>query len=262
VSTPPRVALVTGASRGIGEVVASRLAAAGYRVAVAARSAERISDVAGAIGGLAVVLDVTDGAAVEEAIAAVERELGPISLLVNNAGSAGEGGDTWNQSAESWWQVFEVNMLGTLLCSRAVMPGMCDRGQGRIINIASNAAFMSLQAGPVDQIGSAYMASKAAVVRFSEALASEARAQGVQVFAISPGTVKSDMTAGIFLAQWDDPTFWTPPEVSAELIEFLDSGALDALSGRYIHARDDDWRALADRAPEILAQDRLSLRVR
>jgi 3-oxoacyl-[acyl-carrier protein] reductase len=261
-STPPRVALVTGASRGIGQVVASRLAAAGYRVAAAARSAERVSEVADAVGGLAVVLDVTDGAAVEAAIATVERELGPITLLVNNAGSAGEGGDTWDQSAETWWQVFEVNMLGTLLCSRAVMPGMRERGHGRIVNIASNAAFMSLADGPVERIGSAYMASKAAVVRFSEALASEARADGIQVFAISPGTVKSEMTASIFLTEWDDPAFWTPPEVSADLIEFLDGGALDALSGRYIHAANDDWRSLAGQAPEILAQDRLSLRVR
>jgi NAD(P)-dependent dehydrogenase (short-subunit alcohol dehydrogenase family) len=153
-------------------------------------------------------------------------------------------------------------MLGTLLCSRAVMPGMRERGHGRIINIASNAAFMSLAAGPVERIGSAYMASKAAVVRFSEALASEARADGIQVFAISPGTVKSEMTAWIFAAEWDDPAFWTPPEVSADLIEFLDSGALDALSGRYIHAANDDWRALAGQTSDILAHDRLSLRVR
>lgn len=261
-SSRPGVALVTGASRGIGQVVAARLAGAGYRVAVAARSADRVSGVAAEIGGLALVLDVTDGAGVEAAIATVERQLGPITLLVNNAGSAGEGGDTWDQSAESWWRVFEVNVLGTLLCSRAVMPGMRARGRGRIVNIASNAAFMSLADGPIERIGSAYMASKAAVVRFSEALASEARADGIQVFAISPGTVKSEMTAAIFQAQWDDASFWTAPEITADLIEFLDSGALDVLSGRYIHAANDDWRALPGRLAEILEEDRLSLRVR
>jgi NAD(P)-dependent dehydrogenase (short-subunit alcohol dehydrogenase family) len=141
-------------------------------------------------------------------IATVERQLGPIALLVNNAGIAGEGGLTWVQRAERWWEVFEVNVLGALLCSRAALPGMRARGRGRIVNVASNAAFMSLAEGPVDRIGSAYMASKAAVVRFSEALDSEARAEGVRVFAISPGTVKSEMTASIFLEEWDDPAFW------------------------------------------------------
>jgi 3-oxoacyl-[acyl-carrier protein] reductase len=257
----PGVALVTGASRGIGQVVAGRLVASGHRVALAARSADRVTAAAQEIGGLPLVLDVTDQPAVEAAIATVERELGPITLLVNNAGSGGEGGDTWDQTAGAWWQVFEVNVLGTLLCSRAVIPGMRARGHGRIVNVASNAAFFSLADGPVEAISSAYMASKAAVVRFSEALASEARADGIQVFAISPGTVKTDMAAAIFQAEWDDPSFWTPPELVADLIEFIDSGALDELSGRYIHAQHDDWRALPERFAEILENDRMSLRV-
>ena len=92
-STPPRVALVTGASRGIGRVVAERLARSGYRVAVAARSAAQIGEVAGQIGALPLELDVTDAAAVEAAVARVERELGPLTLLINNAGIAGGGGD-------------------------------------------------------------------------------------------------------------------------------------------------------------------------
>jgi NAD(P)-dependent dehydrogenase (short-subunit alcohol dehydrogenase family) len=261
-SSTPAVALVTGASRGIGRVVAGRLARAGYAVALAARSADPLTEAARQTGGLALALDVTDGRSVEAAIATVECQLGPIALLVNNAGIAGEGGATWDQSAESWWEVFEVNVLGTLLCSRAALPGMRARGRGRIVNVASNAAFMSLAEGPVDRIGSAYMASKAAVVRFSEALDSEARAEGVRVFAISPGTVKSEMTASIFLEEWDDPAFWTPAEVSAELIEFIGTGALDALGGRYIHAGNDDWRALPAKAQEIVEADRHSLRVR
>jgi 3-oxoacyl-[acyl-carrier protein] reductase len=261
-SSPPRVAFVTGASRGIGRVLAGWLARSGSAVAVAARCADRLSQVARASGALALTLDDTDGAAVAAAIATVERTLGPIALLVNNAGIAGGGGATWDQSAESWWEVFEVNVLGTLLCSRAALPAMRARGEGRIVNVASNAAFMSLARGPAGRIGSAYMASKAAVVRFSEALDSEARADGVRVFAISPGTVKSEMTASIFREQWDDPAFWTPPELSAELIEFIGTGALDALGGRYIHAANDDWRALPLRAQEIVEGDRHSLRVR
>ncbi len=179
----------------------------------------------------------------------MERELGPIGLLVNNAGVAGDGGFSWSHEPEQWWHVFEVNVLGTFLCSRAVIPGMRARAAGRIVNVSSNAAFFSLADGPEERIGSAYMASKAAVVRFSEALAAETRADGVCVFAISPGMVKSDMTAAIFAAEWDDAGLWSPPELTADLIEFIDSGALDALSGRYIHAANDDLAAaLAGRA--------------
>jgi 3-oxoacyl-[acyl-carrier protein] reductase len=197
---------------------------------------------------------------VESAIATVERELGPLGLVVNNAGVAGDGGFTWTQDAVGWWQVFEVNVLGTFLCSRAALPGMRARGGGRIVNLSSNAAFFSLADGPEERISSAYMASKAAVVRFNEALASETRADGISVFAVSPGMVKSEMTAHIFLAEWDDD-IWSPPELVADLIAFLGSGALDALSGRYIHAANDDWGTLAERIPELLESDAMALRL-
>ena len=261
-SSPPRVALVTGASRGIGRVVATRLAHAGYRVAVAARSASQVGEVADEIGALALPLDVADGRAVEAAFETVERELGPLSLLINNAGIAGDGGFSWEQPADRWWQVFEVNMLGTFLCCRAARPGMRARGHGRIVNVSSNAAFYALDGDLDPRISSAYLASKAAVVRFSEALAAEARADGVRVFAISPGMVKSDMTAAIFEAEWNDGEIWSPPELTADLVDFLETGALDALSGRYVHAANDDWRALPARIPEILEQDLHALRVR
>ncbi|HET6172682.1 MAG TPA: SDR family oxidoreductase [Gaiellales bacterium] len=257
-----RVALVTGASRGIGRAVATRLADTGYRVAIAARSESEIAQVADELGAHALTLDVADSAAVEQAIATVERELGPLSLLVNNAGTAGDSGFSWEQSPDRWWEVFEVNVLGTFLCCRAALPHMRARGHGRIVNIASNAAFFRFGQASDGRIGSAYMASKAAVIRFSDALAAEARPGGVHVFAISPGTVKTEMTATIFEAEWDEEEFWSPPELTAELIEFLETGALDALSGRYIHAANDDWRAFPERIPALLAEDALALRVR
>jgi NAD(P)-dependent dehydrogenase (short-subunit alcohol dehydrogenase family) len=138
---------------------------------------------------------------------------------------------------------------------------MRGHGGGRIVNVSSNAAFYPLGEDDPGRINSAYMASKAAVVRFTEALASEARGDGIAVFAISPGMVKSDMTAAVFRAEWDDPDLWSPPELAAELVEFLDTGALDALSGRYIHARSHDWRALADQAPDVVEGDRMALRL-
>jgi 3-oxoacyl-[acyl-carrier protein] reductase len=261
-SQDSRVALVTGASRGIGRVVAARLAHTGYRVAIASRSESEIGNVADELGALGLVLDVSDAAAVADAVAAVERDIGPISLLVNNAGSGGDGVFTWEQAPERWWEVFEINVLGTFLCCRAVLPHMRARGHGRVVNLGSNAAFFRVGGDPDPRISSAYMASKAAVIRLSEALAGELRPDGVQVFAISPGTVKTEMSAPIFREEWDDEAFWTPPERTADLIEFLETGALDALSGRYIHAANDDWRAFPERIPELLADDALALRIR
>jgi NAD(P)-dependent dehydrogenase (short-subunit alcohol dehydrogenase family) len=252
---------VTGASRGIGRVVASHLTEAGYRVAIAARSGDGLAAVARETGAFAVSLDVTDGAAVEAAFARVDAELGPLDLLVANAGVGGDARASWDQQPDDWWRVFEVNVLGAYLCTRAAVPRMRSNGGGRIVNIASGAAYFPLDRHGV-QISSAYMASKAALMRFTEALAAEAAADGIAVFAISPGTVKTEMTADVFEALWDEPGIWSPPELAAELIAFLDTGALDALSGRYIHAAIDDWRSLPDRIDEILEGDRHALRLR
>ena len=256
------VALVTGGSRGIGEVVVRRLAGAGYVVAAAARSAQELASVAAATGATAVVLDVTDAAAVSAAVGRVEAELGPIDLLVNNAGVAGPGALTWQVDPRSWWQVFEVNVLGAFLCCRAVLPAMTARGVGRIVNVSSNAAFFRVDDAPPTGIGSAYMASKAALVRFTEAVASEVAGSGVSAFSISPGTVKTGMTREVFAEEWDDEQFWASPELTADLVEFLGTGALDALSGRYLHARNDRWRLFAEQTDQIRADDLLALRLR
>jgi 3-oxoacyl-[acyl-carrier protein] reductase len=261
-SSARRVALVTGASQGIGRVVARELAVSGFTVAAAARSIDQLKELEAQTGALAVPLDVTDPRAVTDAVAHVESELGPIDLLVNNAGISGRSGASWELGYEEWWKVIEVNVLGSFLCSRAVMPAMVAGGAGRIVNVSSNAAFFRVDDDFAGVINSAYMASKAAVVRFTEALAAEARPAGVHVFAISPGTVKTDMTAATFADQWDSPDFWSPPEAAAELIGFIATGALDALSGRYIHATADDWRALADHGAEILERDLHTLRLR
>ena len=262
VSSQPRVALVTGAGRGIGRIVTERLASLGYRVAAAARSVDELADLAAETGALAVPLDVRDAAAVAEAVAKVESELGPIQLLVNNAGIAGARQVSWEVGVDDWWSVFEVNMLGVFLCSRAVLPSMVAARSGRVLNVSSNAAFFRVDEEPFMGISSAYMASKAALIRYTDALAAELAPHGVKAFAISPGTVKTDMSSGLFADVWDDPDFWAAPELTADLIEFIETGALDRLSGRYLHARNDDWRGFADRVPELLAEDLLALRIR
>ena len=263
VQNSPSLAVVTGASRGIGRVLVERLTASGHTVIAVGRSAEDLARVAEATGAVPVVLDVSDASAVGDAWAAVESTYGVPTLLVNNAGVAGTSGVTWAQEPADWWRVFEVNVLGTFLMTRAALPGMVARGSGRIVNVSSNAAFYPIGDEDSDGvINAAYMASKAAVIRFTEAVSGETAPFGVQVFATSPGTVKTDMTSVIFADEWDDPELWSPPELTAELVEFIATGALDGLSGRYIHAARDDWRHLAGHTADVLADDTHALRVR
>lgn len=255
------LAVVTGASRGIGRVITERLASTGFAVVAIGRSPELLEEVAAATGAVPLVLDVTDTTAVADAWANIESTYGIPTLLVNNAGVAGPSGLTWELEADDWWQVFETNVLGTYLVSRAALPSMLSRGSGRIVNVSSNAAFFAVGDDNDGGINSAYMASKAAVIRFTEALAGETARQGVQVFVTSPGTVKTDMTAVLFAEDWDDPDLWSPPELIADFVEYVASGALDALSGRYLHAARDDWRALGVSPADVVANDTHALRV-
>ena len=168
----------------------------------------------------------------------------------------------WAKEPAAWWGVFEVNVLGPFLCARAVLPLMSERRSGRIVNVASNAAFFAIDDQFDARIDSAYLASKAALVRLTEALAAEARGNGISVFAISPGMVKTDMTESTFADIWDDESVWTPPERTADLVAFVASGALDGYSGRYIHAANDDWESMPDRVEAVMADDLHAMRLR
>jgi NAD(P)-dependent dehydrogenase (short-subunit alcohol dehydrogenase family) len=244
-----QIALVTGGGRGIGADIARELAAAGARVAVAARTREQVDDVANEIGGLALELDVTDRAAVERAVAETERELGPLTLLVANAGIGGPDGATWEVEPADWWRVQEVNVLGVHLSCRAVIPGMLARGQGRIVITGSGAAYLP------GSSNTAYTASKAAVCRYGETLANEL-ADRIPVFVFSPGLVQTEMTSG-----FGDDLPWTPPELAPLLVRTLASGRADALAGRYLHAEHDDIDDLIRRAEEIREQDLNAIRL-
>ena len=179
-------ALVTGAARGIGAAIAARLAAAGFSVAVcdidgeAART--RAEDLAArhGVAALAVAVDISDSAAVKAAVAQVDRELGPVDVLVNNAAI-----DVIERfvdsSEETWDRIIGVNLRGTITMTRAVLDRMIERGHGRIIHIASDA-------GRVGSSGEVvYSATKGGVIAFGKALAREVARHGITVNAVCPG---------------------------------------------------------------------------
>jgi 3-oxoacyl-[acyl-carrier protein] reductase len=248
------VALVTGGGRGIGASIARELADAGMRVAVSARTADQVEEVAREIGGLAVTADVSNADDVRAMVERVESELGPVDLLVNNAGVSGgdsAGGPTPDPRA--WWQVFEINVLGAMLTTNAVLPGMLARGSGRIVNMGSGASYL-----PGGGMNTAYGASKAALGRYAELLAGQVRDRGVHVFLMSPGLVRTEMTS-----VFPDEAPWTPPELAPRLVRAFASGKLDRLSGRYIHAEhDQDLDDLERRADEIVESDLNAIRLR
>jgi 3-oxoacyl-[acyl-carrier protein] reductase len=246
------VALVTGGGRGIGRGIALELTRAGARVAVAARTQKQVEETALETGGVAIQADVSKRVDVERMVAQVEEELGPIDLLVNNAGIAIWEESAWELEPEEWWHVLEVNVLGVYLSCRTVIPGMIARGGGRIVNVASGAAYLP------GSTSTAYGASKAAVHRFSETLAAQLEPHGIPVFSISPGLVRTDLIGD----RMGDDAPWTPPELAPRLVRALASGRLDALSGRYLHAEHDDIDDVEARAAEIVAADLNAIRLR
>ena len=265
-----QVALVTGGGRGIGRTIALALSAAGAAVALCVRTGSQLSETAGLIerqGGrvLALPTDMADRPAVEALVAAVERALGRIDVLVNNAAILGVVGPFAETDPDAWWQAQVINLRGPVYCSRAVLPGMIRRGRGRIINVSSGAGF---QARP---LLSAYAVSKAALFRLSENLAVETREHGVHVFAIDPGLVHTDGVEGALhcgvpaieqrFQQRLDAGQDIPPERAAHLVVFLASGQGDSLSGRFLRPEDEE-EALVRRADEIKEHDLLVLRPR
>src|SRR5512146_741256 len=242
-------ALVTGGGRGIGAGIAHALAGDGWEGVVAARSREQVEAVADEIGGDWVQVDVADRRSVERAVA----EAGEVDLLVANAGIASQDGATWEVDPAAWWRVFEVNVLGVHLCCRAVIPGMLERGGGRIVITGSGAAYLT----PLASSRTAYPASKAAVCRYGETLAAELAGR-IPVFFFSPGLVRTELTSGTF----PDDAPWTPPELAPELVRKLASGRYDALAGRYLHAEHDDVDELLARIDEVREQDLNAIRLR
>ena len=247
------VAMITGASRGIGRVLAEDLLSRGWRVAALGRDVELLSGLAAASPPdrvLPLVADVTDGTAMAQAVAALHAIWRTPDLVIANAGSLTAVGPTWEADPDQWWHDMEVNVRGVFTTMRDVVPAMVARGSGRVVVVASG---MGRFPSPWT---SAYGASKAAAAHLASSVAAELAGTGVSVFAISPGMVHTDMT------RWSDALIvhrpdlahlpesaYLPPSAAAHLVADLASGRFDALSGRFIHVRDDREALLAAAHP-------------
>ncbi len=268
-----QVAVITGAGRGIGRAIALAYAREGARLSLAARSQPELDEIVAAVselGGeaIAVRTDVTSQIATERLTHRTVERYGQIDTLVNNAGISGPIGPLQNNDIADWVDTINVNLTGTFLVCRAVIPVMLRQGGGKIINL-SGAGAASAWSNM-----SAYCSSKAAVVRLTEVLAQELEEAGITVNALGPGSVHTSM--------WDKMTEdaaqtgsefihelglrvtsggGAPIDECAELAVWLASGESGRLSGRIISAAADDFRSLPPRISEIMEGDAFTLRV-
>ena len=193
-----QVALVTGGGRGIGAGIARRLHAAGARIAVFDRDLATAEALADELEGLALVGDVCSPHQVADAVDLAERHLGPLSILVNNAGITGPTGVSWNLDVDDVRAVFEVNVIGPFLFCKALVPRLLERGYGRIVNVGSIAG----KEGNPTLLP--YSASKAAVIAMSKSLAKELAGKGdITVNAISPAVIRTAILDGVAPATVD-----------------------------------------------------------
>ena len=267
-----QVAVITGSGRGIGRAIALAYAREGAKLALAARNEKELDEAVGAVSELgaeamAVPTDVTSQEDTERLARRVVDRFGRIDVLVNNAGNSGPVGPLQGNDIADWVNTISVNLTGTFLVCRAVIPVMLGQSAGKIINLSGAGATNAWSNM------SAYCSSKAAVVRLTEVLAQELDGRGITVNALGPGSVHTSM--------WDKMTEQAAEagadfihqlgmrvtsgggasiDECAELAVWLASEDSGELTGRLISAATDDFRALPPRIAEIMAGDTYTLR--
>jgi len=266
------IVIITGAARGIGKKIAEVLAVKGARVALVDVLEDQLKKTANEIDQsgrnvLPIVADITNASQVDEMAEMVQNELGPVDILINNAGTFSYVGPIWEADPEKWFKDIRVNLYGSFLVCRAVVRGMVARKSGYVINTVSSGGV-----GDPHPYSTSYASSKTGLMRLTEGLAKEVEEYGVKVFALAPPAVLTDMTKFIM----NDPggKKWRPgfskifsegqdypPERVAELVVKLVSGKADKLTGRYFRVSQDFDEIIA-KADEILSDDLLTLRIR
>ncbi len=233
---PDRTALVTGAAGGIGAAVADALGAAGWTVVA--------TDL---------VVDGVDVRRPDDVDALCDRA-GDVDLLVNAAGIYGDRVPFGDAEPEGWWEVLETNLRGPALLCHRLVPAMVRRRRGTVVNIVSRAAVWD----DPGQSSVAYSTSKAALVRFTAALAAEVAGSGVLVVGLSPGFVRTGMTSSRPDIDLVPASAFLPASAAADAVVALADGGYDALHGRFVHAG-DDVDALVDRVRQDPSVRMLSL---
>ena len=227
-----KVALVTGAGRGIGRAIAITLAGEGAKVALTGRNVsplEQVMDEIQQAGGQADVwrMDVSNEAAVESAVGEILGHWGRIDILVNNAGIIHTKTPVWQATISDWDEEMSINLRGTFLCCHYVLPQMVERGEGVVINIGSSSGTI-----PEDMSG-AYGATKWGVIGYTTSLAKSVRPHGVRVNGLNPGWVETGMTAGQIPPNAGPE--WTQPEDIARAALFLAAHAPADMTGQFIN---------------------------
>lgn len=263
-----RVALITGAGRGIGRAIALAYAREGAKLALAARTRNELEETAELVQRMGaeadiISVDVTNPAQVEAMARQAQERFSTIDILVNNAGVGGPVGPLQDNDIASWVQTIEVNIIGLYYCCRAVLPTMLAQNRGKIINMS----------GVGGRHVSAYGASKVAVVELTETLALELADTNIQVNSLSPGSIHTRMweeTRDAAQAIGDEELYDYGVQVTSgdgaaleravEFTVFLASDASGHLSGRLLRAVADDLATLAGQVPEIMASDQYTLR--
>lgn len=241
-----KVAIITGASKGIGAATAKRMAELGIKVVLTARSKEALVELAEEInssGGeaLAIACDVSDYNQVNSAVAQSIMQFGKIDIVVNNAGLIDPIGRITDVAPEDWGKVIDVNVKGIFNMLHAALPGMQARGEGIIINISSGAAYGAMEGW------SHYCSSKAAALMLTKATHKEYADKGIRAVGLSPGTVATDMQANIKASGINpvselDPSVHIPPEWVAECICWLATDDAREFDGDDVSLRDEAIR--------------------
>jgi 3-oxoacyl-[acyl-carrier protein] reductase len=270
-----RNAIITGASQGLGLEIARHFVREGAGVALCARDATRLEPAARELRALATAgqkivalsCDVSDPAAVEKFVAAALAALGSVQVLVNNAGIYGPKGPTESVDFDEWKRALEINLYGVLLPCRALIPHFKAQGRGKIINLSGGGA-----TAPLPNI-SAYAASKAAVVRLTETLAEELRANHIDVNAVAPGALNTRLLDEVLEAGPQNvgdnfyqralkqkETGGAPLALGASLCVWLASTVSDGITGKLLSAQWDPWKDLAAKRDVLASSDIYTLR--
>jgi NAD(P)-dependent dehydrogenase (short-subunit alcohol dehydrogenase family) len=265
-----QTAIVTGGGRGLGRGYAQALAKAGASVAITARTEADLNETMSLLKGtggraMAFTADVTDRSAMERVVDEVEQTFGAVDILVNNAAVVTPLGYDWEVDLDEWWHTMDINVRGPYLCTQLVLPGMMARRRGRIINVTSGAAH------GMHPYGTAYCASKAALIQMTNLLAAAAQQYGITLFSLAPGapTAMVEILATSpkvpeavnayfreFLGDSSDKV-----QESAQMLMFLLSGQADSLTGRYID-QTAPIEEMVSRTDEIVQNDLYTLRLR